>query len=306
MRRSACLAFIFALGCTVDPPKAESKPDWTAPEVSGAPLDLAKFELPGAIRRDWLEQDLELFSQFASMFPLTDLSAALLVFAAVDDSCKPISQGLGIDVYACHLWGGYTSCMLDAVARDGVSLEATASCTSSKADWEVLEPVFIEFDAATLGPKGFVRDRNTARLEFEDPDASAEARAVVAAKLGPLSGAEVLEPLRDAYELLTSPRHLITVGSNCTLNGSAMLGNNSLQALVGAERADLLRDAMRGLNAGGRIYGYIGLRLLGVNDSDDDALFERIRELDVLVATCGGFKLDEPLASHVVETFRPR
>ena len=84
---------------------------------------------------------------------------------------------------------------------------------------------------------------------------------------------------------------LFAVEPLVAVNRDAMLPHEVLE--------DLLRDVLHGMNPGGRLYGYVGLKLLGRNTAEDDALYDRLTGLSVPIETCGGCMLGQAKASEV-------
>ena len=317
MKPSTGLVVLLAVACAKASPPAEPtkeapvEPATPQPEVEtevNVALDLDAFDLPSAIRRDWLEKDLVLFPKVAQAFPVESLATTVAQLESVGNDCTPRDQGFGIEVWSCTASGGYSTCNLTAVSHKGVLLDGKAQCrTSSEEKWPDLEPVIRKLDEATLAPKGFVRDGRFARLMLRDDEALARAKAALAAELGPPSGATASAELQPAFDVLTSPRGRVVIGTACGAAGSPPHGNREMHALVEAGRDDLLRDAMRSPNAGGRVYGYIGLKLLGKNTADDDKAWNALRSLEIAVPTCGGCMVTNKKATEIdVDIFRRR
>jgi hypothetical protein len=322
VRTFFCAAILLAAACAKASPAAvttgeaprpaqsvhtEAEPEAEA-QTSPPPaeLDVDAFELPPSFRRDWVRKDVELFGRIAAAFPVKTLATTVAKLDSKGNDCAPRLQGLGIEVRLCVASGGYSTCTFSAVSHHGVLLEATASCRTSQDDkWTTLAPLIRKLDETTLSPKGFVRDGNIATLQLRDDAALERARAAVAAELGAPSRAPVPPELEAAFETLTSAGGHAVIGTACGVAGSPPRGNSEMQTLVDAGRADLLRDAMRGMNAGGRVYGYIGLRLLGENTPADDAAWENLRKLDLSISSCGGcITMNEKASEIDVSHFR--
>jgi hypothetical protein len=258
-----------------------------APEVD-LDISLGDFDLSQDVRRDWLRKDLQAIGRFAPLFPLHPLEETLAAFETTDDTCTPIEHGFGIEVRWCALPGGYTTCAVQLISHEGVVFEAEARCSASERSWSSIEAVIGKAYETALVPKGFSVELEVASLSIRDDVVRDRAMASIAKALGPRSGAVVPPELAEPFALLDSPSETLTIGTACGAGGSPPEGNRAMQQLVDATREDLLRDVMHGMNAGGRIYGYIGLRLLGRNTAADDRAFDRLKALELEVETCSG------------------
>lgn len=279
----------------------------TAPIPTRAPVpevDLDAFDLPHDVERAWLRKDVALVARFAALLPLRPLDETLLAFG---EPCTAIDQGLGVEARTCLLPGGYTRCWLTLLSHQGAVFDAEAQCVASERSWTAIAPVISKLYTDSLVPKGFSIDRNTASLSTRDEVARERAVEAIATTLGPRSNADIPADLMQAIATLDSPELTLTIGRACGAAGSPPEGNRAMQKLVAAGREDLLRNVMRGMNAGGRLYGYIGLRLLERNTPTDDATFDRLVALDLDVDTCGGCRTTKQKADTIdVAMFRLR
>ena len=277
---------------------ASPRPDAVTPAVD-LDFSLDDFELSRDVRRDWLLDDLRAIGRFAPLFPLQPLDRTLAAFATTDDTCTPVEHGFGIAVRWCALPGGYSTCRLQLISHEGVVFVAEARCTASEKSWSAIEGVITKAYQTALVPRGFSVERNVASLSVRDDVVREAALASIAKALGPRSGAVVPPELAEPFALLDSPSETLTIGTACGAGGSPPRGNLAMQRLVDAGREDLLRDVMRGMNAGGRIYGYIGLRLLGRNTAADDRVFDRLEALGLELETCRGCRSTRETAKAI-------
>ena len=293
-----------AVACTSGGPAREGQAldPLRAFDVESPDIDLD--ELPSGIRRDHVRRDVELLTEFAHIFPPAPASAPSkridASFVGEHARCSSIEQGLGITSHACRMWGEYLSCRLDTLRVDGRVIESNATCRVAEDVWAVLAPVLGPALDATVGAKGFSRDGRLADLHFLDASTKTQARERTSRRLGTRpSGNRPSPELGEAFARLTSPWVELTVGTACGIAAAPPEGNPEMYALVEAGRADLLRDVLGGMNAAGRIYGYIGLRMLEANTPADDATFATIEGLDVGIRTCSGCKGTYTRASEV-------
>lgn len=276
------------------------------PESLG--LDLDAMEVPASIERDRIDRDAALLIRYASVFPLGRVDRLEAAFTGENAKCTARDQGFGITSHYCTVGGGYASCRVSGASAEGRMFEAQASCRISEKRWDTLEPIYGKVLEATLVPKGFSRNGHHSGLAFRDEAHAERAQAMVSTKLSQKQSGTVPPPeLEKAFSLLTSPWQTLTVGTACGAAGSPPLGNGEMQALVKGGRADLLRDVLRGMNPAGRLYGYIGLRLLGENTAGDDATYDDLSKLDVKIDTCGGCMVTEQTAETIeIDNFRAR
>lgn len=335
MRARFCLAAVLIAGCTAkeSSPAPKDEPEDSAPSRGqesddaaqpGADEDAAEdakgeakpeepavnideLPLPPGIRRDRVQKDLDLLARFAKSFPL---GSAAEVVAALDDSgkgCAPQGQGFGIETRTCAIGAGYASCRVSFVSFEGAIFDATALCRFNERRWSEYEAIGRKLFAATILPRGFRVDGRTAKLTHRDDAVHAKAVEAVAATLGAPPETSVAPELAEAFGRLTDPRYRITVGTYCGGAGAPPEGHQAMNALVEAKAEHLLRSALLGMNAGGRLYGYIGLKLLKKNTAKDDATYDQLVALDADIETCGGCMLGTAKAADVDLTgFGPR
>ena len=271
-------------------------------------LDFEDTELPSGILRDRVERDVQLLIRFASAFPLGRVDQLQAVFAGDKAECKSRDLGFGITAHYCSMAAGYTSCRVSGASAEGRMFDAIATCRVNEKRWPSLEAIHGKAYDATLVPKGFELNAGHAGLAFHDAAHEKRAQAMVSSELSQKQSGTVPPPeLEKAFGRLTKPWDTLTVGTACGAAGSPPSGNREMQALVKAGRADLLRDVLRGMNPAGRIYGYIGLRLLGENTPGDDATWDDLAKLDVEIETCGGCMVTQQTAESIeLDRFRVR
>jgi hypothetical protein len=112
-------------------------------------------------------------------------------------------------------------------------------------------------------------------------------------ELGEMLPVSVPADLKDAYEYLTSPLNNSYIGEGiCGLGGPVLEGKTSIDALTNANRRDLIENVLRSYNPGGRIFAAIALLRMkqkGLKlDSDVSTTLNKVVNLDVPAATCGG------------------
>lgn len=91
---------------------------------------------------------------------------------------------------------------------------------------------------------------------------------------------------RIAYDRLTSPKARLVVGWRCYLAPHAPPGANEARVLVDSGRVDILRKLASAPAPEARVYGAIGLRELGVIDSETFA--RMLSDIEGPVQTCNG------------------
>lgn len=289
-------AALLVIACT---PASESRgsPEATPPPVANRepiatteptpPPNPAPTVTPST-DRDELTQDAALFERMREALPVTSMATARAALDPDGTACTTVELGFDLREERCLLPAANSTCFISALTHHGVAFDFTASCRTVASRWSWLGPAFATIDATTLSRRGFVRDGEVSTYHQSEEARTRVADDALARELGRPLGADVPADLRDAFELLTDPRAELVVGRACGAGGSAPPGRAAARELVSAGRADLLRDALRGMNPAGRIYAYAGLRVLAANTTDDDAAFARAHGLDLTVPSCNG------------------
>ncbi len=166
-------------------------------------------------------------------------------------------------------------------------------------------PVAIEVTcaAADSGGAGLVRELREGwpgetaaaergwRARWRDGRSAAELEARVRAVLGGHRPVSAPRELREAYELLLDPLRPVVYDRGEVGAGAREPGRLALEALLAAERGDLVRNVLRGLDPEGRVYAAEALLARLEPEPQDEAALRAVLALDVPVRVRGGLRV---------------
>lgn len=259
-------------------------------------------------RADWIESDLARVDQVLRALDAEDLDVATLTAtlrgADVRED-RPI--GFGARRLVLAVYGGYTTTwvhVLAAVAEREGGPSRIAACRFDQLASVELPKEARERLAERWGKRAVALERGF-RAERRDADAGKRLRANVEKALGACVVPDAPERLRAAFERLTSPFEDHVLGRACGDGGDAPIARAEVDALLAADRVDLLRAALRGMNPEGRAWAAWALRkrskTSGVAlDASDRAAIETLRATKTEYEACSGCErerlgLDEAL-----------
>jgi len=103
--------------------------------------------------------------------------------------------------------------------------------------------------------------------------------------------------LKKAFDYLTSPIENWGVGGR--------EGEIAIDALVNANRIDLIENVLRGFNPGGRVYAALALLKLNkgnklVLSADTVGTIEKVRYLDISIGTIAGCLVSSRTAKEIL------
>lgn len=242
------------------------------------------------IRADWLAVDVanieRLLPQLKHSQPLT-LEKLETIFG---HDVRTTDLGFGGRTFAFSKSGGYTSLRVNGFAFNDTigNYEISLDCSSWSKISSALTDVWkrnsdLEFKEWKYG---ISHDR-------EFPDVLAGFKKVVSLQLGELQPVTVPQHLRDAYEGLVSLGNNSVIGSGpCGFAATTAAGKRAIDALIAANRLDLIGNILKGYNPGGRMYAALALIAMqkkGIELPPDllQAL-EVVRTMDIKLGTCSG------------------
>jgi hypothetical protein len=182
---------------------------------------------------------------------------------------------------------GYINCVLSAILFEGQLAEVKMVCDERRGmhtGYGILYAMWGEgIRRATYG--------YTYRLTSDD--IMAQRQAVYARELGEMPDVPKYgRGISDYCEMLTEPHHSYSLGSACGYAGERPEGHIAIKHLFAEFRFDLIRSVLRGANPEGRVYAALILfqaEQIGIPLLDEDrAAIDRIKQLPILVHTCGG------------------
>lgn len=249
------------------------------------PADVGAVEHP-----DWLREDIALANrlQAALASPELDLEEFLGTLGSIDRR-EDREIGFGVRLVKFAAYGGYTTAWVQVLADSGaptgggriarLSLQQLASST--------LPPTAL---AAIRGAwkLAVVNDERGLVHDYEDRErVDALRERTWRALHGPAFQVNAGK-FAVALEQLVSPTSALMIGTSFGIDGAPPPGAVEMKRLVDAERWDLVRAALRGLNPEGRVYAAAALLAHEPMDGDDRNAIELLRKLPMSYATCDG------------------
>lgn len=265
------------------------------------------------LRADWLALDVanieRLLPELKRNEPLT-LQALEQIFGGSPADFpfgSDYELGFGGRIFTFRKAGGYTSLNVSGfVFNDRIGYYTiSVSCSRS---WPMIRNVLIE------------TWKHNSDLEFKEgewsiahyrdfPNVVADYKNAVAAQLGALEPVTVPPELRDAYE------HLISLGNNsrisdggCGYGGATPQGKKAIDALVKANRVDLINNILKGYNPSGRVYAFLALFSMhrkGLSLSpDSQRAMDVVRTLNIELVRCSGCTISHETAQQILNDWK--
>jgi len=268
------------------------------------------------LRADWLAMDIanleRLLPQLNQHEPLT-IAALEKIFDSpgsnnhFDWIGRDKRLGYGAQTFVFSKSGGYTSFRVTGFVFNG-AIGNYSITLHSLAGWPRIRTVLVDTWKRNGGPE-FTEAEDGLRLKREFASVIAGYKKAVADQLGEMSPVNVPAHLKDEYELLIALGKNSVVGQGgCGYGGLTPPGKEAIDALVKANRLDLLANALKGYNPGGRVYAAIAFTEMqrnGVKLPDDTlATLELVRNLDLLVESCEGCFFSFKTAKTIIDEWR--
>lgn len=270
----------------------------------------SKTEEP--LNLEWVKNDVEGVAVFLKWLPIENqnievLKTQLTKDWAIDDD----ALGFGAKRVRLQKGYGYSAVYLDVLTFKNKVAYYEIGVTGSLSDWSRYREQIINVWKQNGGPEFTEKDAELTYQKKYDSVFESYYR-VVANTLGEMKPVSVPADLKDAYEYLTSPLNNSYIGEGiCGLNGPILEGKTSIDALINANRIDLIENVLRGYNPGGRIFAAIALlrmkrQGLKLNPEVRTTL-NKVVNLDVPAATCAGCILSSGrTAKDIVAQFLKR
>jgi hypothetical protein len=201
---------------------------------------------------------------------------------------------------------GYTTLAIDLFTLNGGIQEYTIRVNGHSDSWPLIRSQLIDAWRKSGGPEFQETSSALSYHTLVDPDLQAYKRAV-AAQLGQMKLVQIPIELKDDYEYLISPSQNSVVGSGgCGYAGVTPPGKKAIDALVNANRIDLIENVLRGFNPGGRVYAALALLHLkrgGLTLSDDTlCTINKVRDLNIPIEECAGCILFHRTAKEILKS----
>lgn len=268
-------------------------------------VSLAQKQKP--IRADWLAMDVanieRILPQLKSSEPLT-LAKLHAIFGDcyIGDLLNNPDLGFGGHRFTFSKSGGYTSLRVKGFAFNGTIGEYEISVDDS--DWSRIGPVLTAAwkRSSDLEFKEWKEGIYHAR---ETPDVVAGFKKAVSSQLGELQPVTVPHHLEEAYEELVSLGKNSRIGARgCGYGSVTPRGKTAIDALVRANRIDLIGNILKGYNPGGRMYAALALIAMqrkGTQLSPDVVhALDVVRAMDLELDTCDGCLLGHKTPKQII------
>lgn len=262
--------------------------------------DLTSYSFGAGVDRGSLNQDFDMIEQTRNALP--PAANRINVLKKLHSDVDPDVVDLGFDQLriSFKLRGGYSDCEFQMILYYDDLQELDVKCYWDNGASEAVDAALRN----AFGP-GFSIARGTARglgrieglAHYDFPRMKARAAERLHNELGPMNQVDVPEDLKDAFEMLMSPKVQHTVGSQCSYAGIPPPANLATRKLINADRADLLRNVLHGPNPEARVYAAWGLTRLEALSEADRRIIDKLRHLDITMLACYGcMTLGEPSA----------
>lgn len=268
------------------------------------------------LRADWLAMDIanleRILPQLKQNEPLT-VAALERIFDSpgsnnhFDWIGRDKRLGYGAQTFVFSKSGGYTSLRVTGFVFNG-TIGNYSITLHSLASWPRIKSVLVDTWNRNGGPE-FTEAEDGLRHKREFASVIADYKKAVADQLGEMQPVNVPAQLKDGYELLISPGKNSVVGQGgCGYGAVTPPGKYAIDAIVNAQRLDLLANILKGYNPGGRVYAAVALTAMqrkGVElPGDTLAALELVRNLDLRVETCEGCIFSFQTAKTIIDEWR--
>ena len=271
------------------------------------PVSAAQKREP--LRADWLALDVanieRLLPELKRNEPLT-LKGLEQIFGGPPAEFPFGSDhelGFGGRTFTFRKAGGYTSFRVTGfVFNDRIGYYTISVCCSLS--WPRIRNVLIETWKRNSDLE-FQEGESSIAHRRDFPNVVADYKTAVAAQLGALEPVTVPPELHDAYD------HLISLGNNsrisdsgCGYGGARPPGKKAIDAIVNANRVDLINNILKGYNPAGRVYAFLALFSMhrkGMSLSpDSQRAMDVVRTLNIELERCRGCIFSRETAQQIL------
>ena len=252
---------------------------------------------PEALRLDWLAKDyksVELLVLLGSPGPLT--VQGIRDILSVKDDGEERDIGFGASTFEIVRRHGYTTLYVEGFAFNGSIGFYKVGMRSSNEIWPRIRERVIHLWNNNRGP-GF-NETETGIVHIETNDAVLLAyKSSVSVELGEMKQAEVPDELKKSFDYLTSPIEHREFGGR--------EGESAIDALVNANRVDLIENVLRGFSVSGRVYAALALLKLNkknqmVLSPDVVSTLAKVRNLNISIRTVRGCEVSYQTAAQIL------
>lgn len=249
------------------------------------------------LRTDWLAEDyksIELVSVLASPAPLT--TQRIRDILGVEDDREDEDLGFGASTFDIAKGHGYTTLYVEGFAFRGTIGSYKLGIRASRESWPRIREHIIDLWKQNHGPEFNESDDGLVHTETSD-DVFLRYKSAVSAELGEMKRAEIPDELKKSFEYLTSPIANRAIGDTD--------GEIAIEALVQAQRVDLIENVLKGFNPSGRVYASLALLKLSkdnqlVLSSDTIGTIAKVSDLNISIRTVRGCLVSYRTANEIL------
>lgn len=249
------------------------------------------------LKPEWLARDF----QSLELIPLLASPSALTVqgiedILRVGDSGEEEDLGFDASTFEIGRGNGYTHLNVDGLVFKGNIGFYKIGIGASSEHWARIRERVIELWKQNGGPD--FTETETGIVHVETIDAVLQGyKSAVSAALGKMKQAEIPDELKKSFDYLTSPLESRGIGTTD--------GEQAIDALVKANRIDLIENILRGYSPSGRVYAALALLRLNkknpvVLSADTVNTIEKIRNSELPIITVRGCLVSRRPASEIL------
>ena len=249
------------------------------------------------LRREWLAEDyrsIELISLLASPTPLT--TQRIRDILGVGDEGEEEDLGFGASTFDIAKGHGYTTLYVEGFVFRGRIGFYKVGIRASRESWPRIRERISDLWKQNHGPSFDEDDTGLVHTETND-DVFLGYKSSVSAELGEMKGAEIPDELKKSFDYLTSPIEVRAIGGTD--------GEIAIDALVNANRVDLIENVLKGFNPSGRVYAALALLKLSnwnelVLSPDMISTIAKVSNLDITIRTVRGCLVSSRTAKEIL------
>lgn len=249
------------------------------------------------MRADWLEEDyksLKLISLLASPAPLTPQKIRDIL--GLEDDGDDRDLGFGASTFDIARGHGYTTLYVEGFVFKGTIGFYRLGIRGTEESWPRLREQIIDLWMQNHGPAFNESETGLVHVETND-SVFLRYKSAVSAGLGEMKQAKIPDELNKAFDYLTSPMGTRAIGDSD--------GEKAIDALVHANRIDLIENVLRGFNPGGRVYAALALLKLSksgelVLSAETISTIAKVSNLDISIPTVRGCIVSYQTANEIL------
>ena len=249
------------------------------------------------LNSEWLAADyksIELISILASPGSLT--TQKIRDVLDVGDSGEEKDLGFGASTFYIGKGHGHTSLNVEGFVFAGTIGFYKVGIRASAATWPRIREHIIDLWKQNNGPDFKESEDGLVHTETNE-DVFLRYKSAVSAELGEMKLAEIPDELKEFFDYLTSPIANRALGDR--------RGEAAMNALVHANRIDLIENVLRGFNPSGRVYAALQLLKLSrenqlVLSSDTIGVIAKVSNLNISITIVHGCLVSSLAANEIL------